>query len=86
MKRWNRYEIADQRLKTVASSIDALEGMKGKLQDAVAPRRRRKERLSRSAERNPLEFRRLEVEVEVARLNQAIQRKSFRRFYEEEKI
>ena len=87
----NRYEIADQRLKTVASSIDALEGMKGKLQDAVAAAEERKERLSRSAERNPLEFRRLEVEVEVARLNQAIQRKSFddsmkkKKIYEEKK-
>lgn len=87
----NRYEIADQRLKTVASSIDALEGMKGKLQDAVAAAEERKERLSRSVERNPLEFRRLEVEVEVARLNQAIQRKSFddsmkkKKVYEEKK-
>ncbi len=87
----NRYEIADQRLKTVASSIDALEGMKGKLQDAVAAAEERKERLSKSVERNPLEFRRLEVEVEVARLNQAIQRKSFddsmkkKKVYEEKK-
>lgn len=87
----NRYEIADQRLKTVTSTLNALEGMKGKLQDGVAAAEERKNRLSRSREASPLEFRKLEVELEIVRLNQAIQKKSFddstkkKKIYEEKK-
>ncbi|NLB83908.1 MAG: mechanosensitive ion channel [Synergistaceae bacterium] len=87
----NRYEIADQRLKTVTSTLNALEGMKGKLQDGVAQAEERKNRLARSSEASPLEFRRLEVELEIARINQAIQKINFddstkkKKTYEEKK-
>lgn len=87
----NRYEIADQRLKTVTSTLDALEGMKGKLQDAVTAAEERKNRLAGSTDARPLELRIAEVELEIARLNQAIRKRSFddstnkKKIYEEKK-
>ncbi len=87
----NRYEITDQRLKTVVSALAALDGMSRKLQEEVSAAEERKNVLAQSGKATPLELQRAEVALEIARLNQAIQRRNFddstkkKAFYEEKK-
>ena len=87
----NRYEIADRRLKTVTSALAALDGMSGKLQEEISAAEERKNLLAQSGKATPLELQRAEAALEIARLNQAIQKRNFddstkrKALYEEKK-